>query len=145
MTNGKIKFANEVIREIEPALPIVTTESTEERFAIIRKRTFIDPKTVMEIKRRVQELENVLNELENSVNEFKKSFKTTKQITRVIKIKEKSYKECKIKINELIHERKNGITTLEIAEMLNIEPEIVLKILMELKGEGKIDKINKRY
>lgn len=128
MTNGKIKFADEIIGEsgCGASLPIVSTETTEERIETIRKRkTFLDAEAIREIIR--QELERF----------------ESRQIVRVIKIKKNSYQKCKTKIIELVHKRKGGITTLEISETLNIEPEIVLKILMELKEEGKIDKIDK--
>ena len=62
------------------------------------------------------------------------------EIVRVIQIKEQTYQKCKDDINDLIHNSKKAITTLEITEELGIEPEVVLKALTELKEEGKIGK-----
>jgi len=58
------------------------------------------------------------------------------------KIRDTLYQECKERINALVHEHKSGITTMEIAERLNVgRPELILKILSELKEEGKIKRI----
>ncbi len=61
---------------------------------------------------------------------------------RVLKIKDIDFKIAKDKINELVHQHKDGIDTLNIAERLELDPLVVLKALNELKDEGKIDKAN---
>ena len=59
---------------------------------------------------------------------------------RKVKIEEKDYDKIKEDIDNLINNSKTPVTTDDIMKKLNIAPEIVLKVLSELKEEDKIKK-----
>lgn len=66
------------------------------------------------------------------------------KVNRIIIIKDEDYEISKKRVLDLVMKNTEGIDTSEIVEELNLDPEIVLKILMELKEEDKIGKANER-
>ena len=62
--------------------------------------------------------------------------------TKVIIIKDEEYGAAKERVLELVKRHKDGIGTAEIIEELSLDPEVVLRILSELKEADKIGKVD---
>lgn len=80
-------------------------------------------------------------EIEDLKREIKK-LKSESRHIRVLKIRECDYSKAKDEILALVQKHRAGVSTIEIAEELCLEPEIVLKALSELIDDGKIGKNN---
>lgn len=59
--------------------------------------------------------------------------------SKVIVVEEMSYEDAKKKVLELLKKNKEGYYSTEIAQMLNMDISVVLKIISELKENDKID------
>lgn len=126
-TQQVIKFADDVgSQDVLPSVGM-STETVEE--TLKRRKTITH---VCYDRKMIQDM------IDQAIEENWKKH----QVIRIIKIKEETYETRKDLVNKLVHENKSGITTTEIAERLGIDPELVLRILMELNEEGKIGKIN---
>ena len=90
----------------------------------------------------------ILNEnaiLKRIISNYEKRFEIIKEVApKIILVKEVPYDKAKVMIKSFIDEHKEGVYTTEIAEKLQLDIELVMKVLSDLKEEGKIAKIDER-
>jgi hypothetical protein len=97
---------------------------------------------IADLKREMR-TQTVLQEIADLKREIKK-LKSESRHVGVLKVRECDYLKAKDEILALVQKHRDGVSTIEIAEELCLEPEIVLKALSELIDDGKIGKNNTR-
>jgi KaiC/GvpD/RAD55 family RecA-like ATPase len=104
---------------------------------------FTTTETTEELIKRTESKKVDLEQLGNFIKEIvKEELQKQTQVISVLKIRDCDYLDAKKEILELVNKHPKGISSLEIAESLCLDPVVVLKALAELKEEEKIGKIN---
>ena len=134
---NEIRYQEE-FEEMFPRVGGLSTESSEESLKRVRERN-IQLLTDIALSKPI--LRRIVREM---VAEEMTKFQERSRITRVIRIRDADYTKAKKEVLDLVRAHKKGIRTLDIAERLKLDPEVVLKILMELREEGKIAKADER-
>jgi len=104
-------------------------------------RPFIKPSEIFSYF----ELLNENKSLKRIISNYEKRFEMIREVTpKVILVRKVPYDQAKMMIKEFIDEHKKGVYTTEIAEKLQLDIELVMKILSDLREEGKIAKVDER-